>query len=44
MELKLNTSPKYEKKADKILKPLLDLLKKLTLLEEEILKEMRLSK
>ena len=36
MELKLNTSPKYEKKADKILKPLLDLLKKLTLLEEEI--------
>lgn len=36
MELKLNTSPKYEKKADEIIKPLFDLLKKLTLLEEEI--------
>ena len=36
MRLFLNTSPKYENKAEEILMPLLDLLKKLTLLEEEI--------
>ena len=36
MRLFLNTSPKYENRAEEILMPLLDLLKKLTLLEEEI--------
>ncbi len=36
MRLFLNTLPKYENKAEEILMPLLDLLKKLTLLEEEI--------
>lgn len=35
MRLFLNTSPKYENRAEEILMPLLDLLKKLTLLEEE---------
>lgn len=36
MRLFLNTSPKYGNRAEEILMPLLDLLKKLTLLEEEI--------